>query len=152
MTERTQPFPPVGPGPDRFRPQEIVEWTGNSQDELSREDAATAGRIFSPGGADFGEDSQVRTAVRMLRLMMSTVIPKGSSRQKRGGPSHREIIRQKLLQAGNQRADLKPPLRGFRLTQPALDLAAPALQAYLDHQKAYGETRGAQNAMEHAEK
>ena len=113
-----------------IEPIQLLEWTGDPGDHITREDAIAIQVTANPGYADAGERMQMNQFSHKVTSVALDYIPP-TGRQTRGGPTHWERVNQAVKEVGNRREWKGPripfPINGFRMTELAKDLREPAL-------------------------
>ena len=113
-----------------IEPVQLLEWTADPGDIITREDAIAIQIVAEPIYASIGESMPMdRFGSKIASVALDSIPPTG--RQIRRGRTHWERVNQAVKEAGNGRGWDGPkvtfPIKGFRMTELAQDLREPAL-------------------------
>ena len=113
-----------------IEPVQLLEWTGDPGDHITREDAIAIQVTAYPRYANVGESMQMNQfGIKVASVALDSIPPTG--RQVRRGRTHWERVNQAVKEAGNGRgwngSRVTFPINGFRMTELAQDLREPAL-------------------------
>ena len=110
-----------------LHPEHIALWTGNPQDVLSQDEVLLAGCLHSLDNIHMDEKHLLNMGREVLQDAALNEVSKGTKMALWGGSTHRKAVRQAIQSAGNK-TNLPAPVKGWRLTPMALELAEATRQ------------------------
>ena len=110
-----------------LHPEHIAQWTGDPQDVLSQDEVLLAGCLYSLGNIHMDEKYLLSMGREVLQDAALNEVPKGTKMALWGGPTHRKAVKQAMQSAGNK-TNIPAPVKGWRLTPMALELAEATRQ------------------------